>query len=414
MDLAALSDKQCTVMAHAVSNRTLHLAEGAIRSGKTTANKMGFGIWHLHEGMDHNHAGIGQSVETFMRNLGFDLIDFYRSLGVNAQVRKDYGTRIVVPYDGKESTIWIFGADNQRSFRRIQGATLKGILLEEATILPESMWQMSWGRLSVDGSKMWATYNTEGPQHWFKKTVVDHISDFDGQVTTFLQDDNPSLSEDVKARYDKSYTGHWHRRYIRGEWAGASGLIFPTWYAREMPPKGRFTLALDWGSASVFAALGIFKLNGHSNVFAELYYDAREAVSRTEQEHFDALFAWVRTACLQDLRGTIVYLDPNTPKGFQRLLRRAGAHPRNAKAEVLPGLVSTASALHKNEVSIGDCPKLKGELGGYMWDVTASERGEDKPTKRDDHACDALRYYVHSTSAASRLIQPTTVRELGL
>ena len=37
-------------------------------------------------------------------------------------------------------------------------------------------------------------------------------------------------------------------------------------------------------------------------------------------------------------------------------------------------------------------PILAGELAGYRWDTRASERGEDKPVKEDDHSVDALRY----------------------
>ena len=35
-------------------------------------------------------------------------------------------------------------------------------------------------------------------------------------------------------------------------------------------------------------------------------------------------------------------------------------------------------------------------MQSYAWDSKAADRGEDKPVKKDDHICDALRYAVVS------------------
>ena len=42
------------------------------------------------------------------------------------------------------------------------------------------------------------------------------------------------------------------------------------------------------------------------------------------------------------------------------------------------------------------CTGLLDELGTYLWDEKAALRGEEKPVKQNDHALDALRYYVNS------------------
>ena len=413
LEIKELSEKQKQVMAHGAGSDTVCFAGGAIRSGKTTACTLGMALWILKNGMDHSHALIGQSVETAMRNAGFDMLDHFHALGVNAEFSRSLGSCITIPYDGKETRLWIFGADNERSSRRIQGATLKGLMVEELAILPESFWQMAWGRLSVEGAKCWATYNPEGPMHWCKQKVVDRVDKFRGHVVDFRMRDNPSLSEEILRRYDESYVGHWHARMILGQWAGATGLIFPYWTAEDKPPEGKLTLALDWASASVFAAIAIFSQGKKHNVYSELYFDARESSPRTEQEHFDSLEAWVKTFS-ESLRGKIIYVDPATPNTFKRLLRTSGAFVRNGDNDVLPGLITTATRLQREEITIGNCPKLKEELGGYQWDAKAADIGEDKPQKTHDHACDALRYFAHSTGKIGRLIKPTTVRSIGM
>ena len=42
----------------------------------------------------------------------------------------------------------------------------------------------------------------------------------------FTMDDNLSLSEKIKERYRSMYTGVFYRRYIRGLWAMAEGIIY--------------------------------------------------------------------------------------------------------------------------------------------------------------------------------------------
>lgn len=42
------------------------------------------------------------------------------------------------------------------------------------------------------------------------------------------------------------------------------------------------------------------------------------------------------------------------------------------------------------------CVRLIDELGVYLWDEKAAERGVEQPLKENDHACDALRYFVNT------------------
>ena len=84
---------------------------------------------------------------------------------------------------------------------------------------------------------------------------------------------------------------------------------------------------------------------------------------------------------------------------------------RDADNEVVPGIVATASRLSSGHVVVHQrCENLIREMGGYVWDDTAADKGEDKPVKEADHGCDALRYFVYSTSKAYRNIAPLSVR----
>ena len=412
MNISSFSDNQQRVIRHSVSNNTSCLAAGAIRSGKTIASSLGFAIWTLNEGYEHSHAIIGQSVETIMRNVGFDIIQTYNELGAPARLSKDFGTRIVVPHRGHNMTIWIIGASNILATKKIQGSTLKGLFVDEALLVPESFFMQAWGRLSVEGAKMWCTYNRENPRHWFKRNVEDRVDKFDGKVIDFAMSDNPSLSKEVLERYDASYFGHFHDRLIKGKWAGASGLIFPTYHDGVEPEDGKMVFVMDWAQSGILAALAIKEDGMRAHVKGELYHNAREEGEWTVTQARDAILAWIKT--YTEPANTMLWMDPATNLTFKRMCRNKGLRIRNADNDVVPGIITTRNRLENRSITIGDCPKLKEEMDGYQWDDKRADKGEDVPVKEADHGCDDLRYYAHSTGKMIRYMKPTTTEEIGL
>ena len=67
--------------------------------------------------------------------------------------------------------------------------------------------------------------------------------------------------------------------------------------------------------------------------------------------------------------------------------------------DVLLGMEKTGQWMADGTVNIAKaCGFLVHELGNYVWDEKASERGEDKPVKKDDHGCDAFRYFCFTTA----------------
>ena len=92
------------------------------------------------------------------------------------------------------------------------------------------------------------------------------------------------------------------------------------------------------------------------------------------------------------------WVDPATPNTFKRLLKKKGFFLRGADNDVIAGIVTTSRRLSEGNIKIHKRIKnLKVELAGYVWDKTNADKGIDKPEKKDDHGCDALRYYAHST-----------------
>ena len=408
-----LSERQRAVIRHAGTDNTSMLAGGAVRSGKSYSVLLSFALWLVNQPEHHNHAVVGQSIESIMRNMGFDFIDVVGKIGgARASIDKTFGTRIVV-HGRAEQHVWIIGANDAKARRRIQGATLKGLVVEELALLPEDFFQMAWSRLSVDGAKMWASFNPEGPAHWAKKTVVDRAEDYGAKVLRFRMKDNPTLSEDVLERYERSFKGHFYRRYIAGEWAAAEGACYPEWKTTKEYPawtSGTWHLALDWAVSGTLAALAIHSKGRDAVVVDELYHEGRKDGLLNEDQVCERVTEWFKRTTREDVG--FAWLDPATPATFKRRLRNAGFAVRPADNDVVPGIVTTAARLANGEVMIHErCTHLQDELSGYVWDEAAADKGEDKPVKKADHGCDALRYWAHSTGKAARFLSPLTVRE---
>lgn len=408
-----LSANQRQVLAHGQSRLTSLLAGGAVRSGKSYSILLSFALWLLAQRERHDHAVIGQSIEAVMRNMGFDLIEAIERCGGRARIDRAFGTRILVDNGLFEASVWIVGATDAKARKRIAGATLKGLVVEELPLLPEDFFNLAWSRLSVSGAKMWASYNPEGPAHWAKRKVVDEAERYDAKVLRFRMRDNPTLDDATLERYERSFTGHFYQRLIAGEWAAASGACFPRWETfhgeLQLLPGARWHLALDWAVSGTLAALAIRSKGEDAAVACELYHEGRTDGLLNEVEVADRVAEWFRAETLQTA-GT-AWLDPSTPATFKRLMRARGFLVRAADNDVIPGIVTTAARLASGRVRIHErCVKLLAELAGYVWDDVAAEQGEDKPVKKADHGCDALRYWAHSTGKAYRYMKPTSVR----
>jgi phage terminase large subunit len=65
---------------------------------------------------------------------------------------------------------------------------------------------------------------------------------------------------------------------------------------------------------------------------------------------------------------------------------------RKAKNDVVDGIRETAVAMKTGAIKIAPTTKnLITELQGYVWD---DKLGDEAPLKENDHACDAMRYFV--------------------
>ncbi len=84
-------------------------------------------------------------------------------------------------------------------------------------------------------------------------------------------------------------------------------------------------------------------------------------------------------------------------------LRHSGYHVLKANNDVQDGIAEVSSMIQQGRLLFKrSCRNTINEFGIYAWDEKAANRGEDKPLKTNDHAMDAVRYFVKTKRLNSR------------
>ena len=292
---------------------------------------------------------------------------------------------------------YLYGGRDEGSFASIQGATLAGVLLDEAALMPRSFVEQACARCSVRGGKLWFSCNPAGPEHWFYKEWICRAKEKNALYLHFSMEDNPALSPQVRARYERMFRGTFYRRYVLGEWTAAEGLVYDFFDPEEMPPAPegefrRWRISCDYGTRNP-ASFGLWgERDGIWYRVREFYYDAREeGRQKTDGEYAEDLRRLAGDRCIET-----VIVDPSAAS-FMEALRREGWSVRKADNRVLEGIRRTASALKSGRIVIcRTCGAAAREFGLYRWE----DGGDgDRVRKEFDHAMDDIRYFVMAMGA---------------
>lgn len=378
-----------------VKNADGIIADGAIRAGKTIAMSLSFVLWAMHTFNGEQFAMCGKTIGSFRRNVLFWLKVMLAGRGYHVEDKR--GENLVTVSRGQRiNYFYVFGGTDERSQDLIQGMTLAGVLLDEVALMPESFVNQAVARCSVDGSTIWFNCNPEYPSHWFKVNWIDKAAEKNLLYLHFTMDDNLSLSERVKERYKRMYTGVWYERFILGLWVLAQGLIYSMYQeAIGDAPEGeaeKYCLSIDYGTQNAFAALLWGKYGETWWAVREYYYSGRETgVQKTDEEYaedLDNTFADITPG-----RAIETIIDPSAASFITLLRKRHGRYKViSADNAVLDGIRETATAMKTGKIKISRLlAAWKKEAEGYVWDENAKE---DKPVKINDHAMDSTRYFV--------------------
>ena len=384
-----LSKKQLESLKY--SDARINIWEGAVRSGKTYVSLYRF-LDELSQGPPGEYALITRTYDSFKRNV---LPLLTNMIGTDARYYK--GSREMNIW-GK--TIHIIGADDERAESKIRGPTFSGAYVDEATIIPESVFKMLISRCAMGGAKIFATTNPDSPYHWLKKDYLTDNSDV--KSWQFKLTDNPQLTEFERDYLCRQYKGLWYQRFIEGKWVQAEGSIYDFFdtnihiidFPRSRPEQ--YIVGVDYGTTNptAFVLVGINR-NSFPNMWVEdeYYYDSKvHQRQKTDSEYAQDLIKFIQHKPI-----TAIYLDPSAVSFRMELQKQGISNLYEAKNDVIDGIRDLGVYLNEGTLKIcRKCANLIKEFQSYVWDDKSLKTGEDKPLKKNDHALDALRYAIYT------------------
>ena len=368
------------------------ICDGAVRSGKTLSMSLGFVLWASASFDGGYFAVCGKTVTSLRRNVITPLIPMLRDYGFTC-IEKVSRSYIDLSFLGHTNRFYLFGGKDEGSAALIQGMTLSGVFLDEAALMPRSFVEQALARCSVNGSKMWFNCNPDNPAHWFYNEWIKKAEEKKALYVHFTMDDNPSLSESLKGRYKRLYSGAFYDRFVLGRWTASQGVVYPMFSEKQHVYSGdveceRFVISCDYGTVNP-SSFGLWGLSsGVWYRLKEYYYSSkREGVSRTDEEHYAAL---EQLAGDRDISKIIV--DPSAASFIECIRRHGRFRVVKAENDVISGIRNVSTALGENRLRFHEsCRDIIREFHLYSWN---EKSGTDVPIKENDHAMDDMRYFV--------------------
>jgi PBSX family phage terminase large subunit len=267
MNNIGFSPKQLELFNFGFSDYDGIIADGTIRSGKTSSMSIAFILWAMSNFRNQNFIIASKSVTSGERNIIKPLMNV-KYLHTEFDIAYFPSTHTLKVTRGKNTQyFYVFGGKDEASYQAVQGITAAGAFLDEVVLMPESFVNQVLARCSIPKSKYWFSCNPESPEHWFKKEWVDKTKEKNVDYLHFTMSDNPSLSQQIIDRYEKMYDGVFYQRYILGQWVRAEGIIYTKFadnmerYLIDDVPKDLILInvGVDFGgnkSGTTFVATG--------------------------------------------------------------------------------------------------------------------------------------------------------------
>ena len=372
------------------------VCDGAVRSGKTLAMGLSFFLWAMSCFHGQKFGVCGKTIASLRRNVLSEILPKLEALGAQWREKRT-DNLLTVKFRGRENQFYVFGGRDESSASLIQGITFAGVLLDEVALMPRSFVEQALARCSVSASKFWFNCNPAGPGHWFYQEWVRRAEERRLLHLHFTMEDNPALSEAVRARYRRMYTGAFYERYVLGLWRAADGVVYDGFspakhLLKELPElRGDTYISCDYGTQNPTVFLKWRRSAGGAWVCAgEYYWSGREERrQKTDGDYADDLAVF-----LDGVTPRAVVVDPSAAS-FIEELRRRGWPVLKADNRVGDGIRRVGELLKDGTLLFADtCRHTAEEFQSYVWDAAAADRGEDRPVKEHDHCMDAIRYFV--------------------
>jgi len=296
------------------------------------------------------------------------------------------------------------------------------VYVMEATELTQEEWEGIDSRLRnwrMPLQILVGDCNPDVPTHWLKR-----LSDI-GTVTMLhsKHEHNPELFDQATgeitsrgraylARLD-ALTGVRKQRLRYGRWVAAEGIVFEEWdpathlITREDPIPAEWPrfLSIDFGYTNPFVCQWWTQdPDGRLYRYREIYH-----TKRLVEDHAKAIKQFLQN----EPRPRAIICDHDA-EDRATLERHLGLRTIAAIKDVSPGVQAVSlrmrtagdgrarvfflrDALVERDEELSENFKpccTEEEIPAYVWDLSANRKRGEQPLKKDDHGCDASRYFI--------------------
>lgn len=373
--------------------KRINLLSGSVRSGKTWISLVLWAFWVAMRPADGSYLMAAKTLTALHRNCLNLLQELVGENNFSFSISKKEGTLF-----GRK--VYFEGVNDIRAENKIRGLTLDGAYCDELTLFSEDFFAMLLSRLSRPGAKLFATTNPDSPYHWLKVNYIDAAEKRGLSLLflNFLLEDNTTLDAEYVENLKKEYTGVFYDRFILGRWVVAEGLIYsmfnPSVHVKNLSGMkfDQYYISVDYGTQNPTVFLLFGHCSGKWYGIKEYYYSGRERQKqKTDGEYADDMMEFIG-----NIPYTRIIIDPSAAS-FIAELKKRGLRVKAGKNDVIDGIRFAGSLFAKGDLYLSDSMKRTiSEIQAYTWDPKATEKGEDKPLKENDHCMDAMRYFAYT------------------
>lgn len=240
---------------------------------------------------------------------------------------------------------------------------------------------------------------------WIKERYVEGDKPF---IPSSLND-NPHLDEDEYTESLQNLDPVTRQKILDGNWdvTDQEGLIYDNFSEEEnmvdsIPKINKFWIGIDYGTTNPthFNLIG-FGEDKKFYLIDEWRHSGKSSRSKTDKEYSKDLQNFLRKQRerFNNFAVEWILIDPSAKSFITQLQRDNVNRIAQADNEVLGGIRGISALLEANKLLIHkSCEETIDEFYSYRWDEKATERGDEKPIKKNDHSCDALRYIFNSVN----------------
>lgn len=384
------------------------IANGAVRSGKTVVMAPSFVMWAMENFDECDFAICGKTIGALKRNVLNTLKKQLRSLKYRYEHRR-HENLLIVYKNNKTNYFYLFGGKDEASQDLIQGMTLAGIYFDEVALMPQSFVEQGIARCSVENSKFWFNCNPKNPQHWFKREYIDKLEEKKLLYLHFTMDDNLTLSNDVKNRYKRMFTGVFYKRNILGLWCVAEGAIYDVYinnkqaYYTEEPDFDFIQIGIGFGGNGSAHALVASGLKNNSSKLTALISERIPAKGITPKQLIDIVKNFITR--VQFLFGKVSYIYPDSAEqtlinGIKEMCYKEFPHiiVRNSiKNEIIDRIRCTTMIMACGIFYITKyCKSLEMAFENAVWNDKPKLQGKDERLDDGTSDIDSLDAFEYS------------------